>query len=1016
MANDKQIIDDVKASVEGLTGAFGALAEMLKTNLSTQKDLIKDLAEIRKQYGSTKEIANLIKLKKEHETAEANLTKKQKEALQLTKLKDSIDSAAAKTKQAAINAAMAQERQQEAVIQAKMRTENMAAAQKARLNKEQEKATKTARDAASAYVQQSRRLAELTRQAKDAAVAYGVNSKQARALRNEQQKLDATLKSVDKSLGLHQRNVGNYGSALQGVTGKLMGAFGIVGGLQLLSKELKNAYNITKDYEKANAELAGVLGKNIKETASLQKSSKKLGATTAFSAKEVTGLQIELARMGKTESEIIQMTEGIIDASIALGSSASDTAGLVAASLNAYQLEAKDSARVADILTLSTQRSALSFSSLHTALPIVAGAAKAAGYSLEDTVAMLGQAADRGIDASTSATALRNIFIELSAKGLTLDQALKQINNSQNKLSEATDLFGQRSAITALALADNVTKTKDLTEALENAGGTAKSVAETQLKTLDGQLRLLNSAWEGLILTISKENGALTKFVGFMTNAVIGMQTLGTRFEMITKSAKKWSDATVEQIVNFGTMSKSGESVSKTLEDIVKNYNKLPEAVRETISLNQFLFENLQKLGEKMDESRRLADYYTKSLEDLAESTNNNLPPLEDLEREIESVIKVENDLIKIQEALLVKAREMSGATEEEIALRNRKVTAIEAEISRLRALGQLQQVEPINLDATIKQLEADIAELDALDDIEIKKYLEKEQEKTRIIKEETDKRDELQKKAEQDVYEFSKDAMNGLFERRNVLYDRELDANTKYYDNILANQQLDEEQRSLIEAQREQKENVIREKQKQNELKQFKFNQSIKIGEVAVNTLTEIAKIKAAAAVHTAALNPVGAGIALSQIPFVKLSGALAIGSILAQTLPAFAKGTKNAPEGFAKVGEEGVELVIEPNKKAWFTSDREEIRYLKKGSQVITNDELVNAVSNTTNNQIVNNGDVKNDKESKLIAAMVTDLLKENKRGTKQIVNAVKSNRHKQDSTINKLRTEDLRRRMQN
>jgi hypothetical protein len=65
-------------------------------------------------------------------------------------------------------------------------------------------------------------------------------------------------------------------------------------------------------------------------------------------------------------------------------------------------------------------------------LPIVAGAAGAVGVSLEKLVAQLGQAADRGVDASSMATGLRNIYIQLKDKGLTYNEAMKKINQSQN--------------------------------------------------------------------------------------------------------------------------------------------------------------------------------------------------------------------------------------------------------------------------------------------------------------------------------------------------------------------------------------------------------------------------------------------------------------------------------------------------------------------------------------------------------------------------------------------------------
>ena len=44
--------------------------------------------------------------------------------------------------------------------------------------------------------------------------------------------------------------------------------------------------------------------------------------------------------------------------------------------------------------------------------------------SLDETLALLGIAQDATLDASISGTSLRNIFLELSKKGLTLNEAL----------------------------------------------------------------------------------------------------------------------------------------------------------------------------------------------------------------------------------------------------------------------------------------------------------------------------------------------------------------------------------------------------------------------------------------------------------------------------------------------------------------------------------------------------------------------------------------------------------------
>lgn len=86
----------------------------------------------------------------------------------------------------------------------------------------------------------------------------------------------------------------------------------------------------------------------------------------------------------------------------------------------------------------------------------------------------------------------------------------------------------------------------------------------------------------------------------------------------------------------------------------------------------------------------------------------------------------------------------------------------------------------------------------------------------------------------------------------------------------------------------------------------------------------------------------------------YTKIARAVAAGvigttqlAIVASTpLPEYAKGTENAPEGFAKVSEKGQELVVEPSGKKWLTPAKESITYLKKGSKVIPNDKLMKMV----------------------------------------------------------------------
>ena len=62
-------------------------------------------------------------------------------------------------------------------------------------------------------------------------------------------KSKAAIKKADAAINRHQRNVGNYTSALskaRGVLTSFLSAFGVVGGLYMFVQEAKDAFNLTK--------------------------------------------------------------------------------------------------------------------------------------------------------------------------------------------------------------------------------------------------------------------------------------------------------------------------------------------------------------------------------------------------------------------------------------------------------------------------------------------------------------------------------------------------------------------------------------------------------------------------------------------------------------------------------------------------------------------------------------------------------------------------------------------------
>lgn len=298
------------------------------------------------------------------------------------------------------------------------------------------------------------------------------------------------------------------------------GLAGYLGGAALVGA-LMGAVKVTANYEQSNANLASILGVTIEKTAKLQKNSQRLGATTAFTASEVAGLQTEYAKLGFAEHEILKVTDSTLALAAATRTELDQAATQVGATLRAFNLEASNATRVADVFALSTSKSALNMEFLNTSMSIVAPVASKFGFSVEEVTALLGNLADSGFDASSAATATRNILLNLAdsngklAKSLgrpvkdlpSLVAGLKELRAKGVPLAKMLDLTDKRSVAAFATFVSGAEKALDLSGALKEAGGSAQTMADKQLDTLTGKTTILKSAYEGFILSLDNGKG-----------------------------------------------------------------------------------------------------------------------------------------------------------------------------------------------------------------------------------------------------------------------------------------------------------------------------------------------------------------------------------------------------------------------------------------------------------------------------------------------------------------------------
>ena len=301
---------------------------------------------------------------------------------------------------------------------------------------------------------------------------------------------------------------------------RAVGSLGLFIGGAALVGALSTSIGVMMDFEQANRNLNSVMNTSVENQKLLAEDAKRLGATTAKTAAEVVGLQEAYARLGFQTPAIIDMTEATIQGSVAMRGELDQTAELVGAMVRTFdKFSSTDAPQIIDKLTLSTQQSALNFEKLQTSLPIVAGAANAAGIPFETLLALLGKLSDAGIDASSSATSLRNIFLESAKKGHSYSQILDSIKKNQDKLTAANDAFGKRAAVSASVLANAIDATAELDSKLRQTAegqlfaNAAQKAAAEQLDSLRGDLTILRSAYEGFILSLEDGNGKFNVFL-----------------------------------------------------------------------------------------------------------------------------------------------------------------------------------------------------------------------------------------------------------------------------------------------------------------------------------------------------------------------------------------------------------------------------------------------------------------------------------------------------------------------
>ena len=363
--------------------------------------------------------------------------------------------------------------------------------------------------------------------------------------------LEKELKEVEKAYGQATKKAEGFGGSLLSlnkIKTVLAGVFVTIGAMitgQIVGG-LRDAISTIIEFEKKNSTLAAILGTTKKSIKDLTDEARRLGATTSYTAAQVTALQIELAKLGFFKEDIKAMTPSVLKFAKAVDTDLASAATLAGATLRIFNLDAEDTERALSTMAIGTTSSALNFEYLNSAMSTVGPVANSFGFTIEETTALLGALANSGFDASSAATATRNILLNLADSSGKLALALggsvnnlddlikglKKLNSEGIDLNKALELTDKRSVAAFNTFLNGTDTVLALCDAVTGAEDTFNAMSEEMGDNVQGALNRLSSTIEGVVLRFYESKGILRDLIDLVTLMVEGV---GGMIDMFNK-------------------------------------------------------------------------------------------------------------------------------------------------------------------------------------------------------------------------------------------------------------------------------------------------------------------------------------------------------------------------------------------------------------------------------------------------------------------------------------------------
>lgn len=379
-----------------------------------------------------------------------------------------------------------------------------------------------------AIAAKNQKLSQMSERLSETGVDITKISDESKRLADE---MDA-LKDRETKAAEEAEKFANKGTSAFEAVGAALAAAGIATALNKIKEEFTECVNISMEFGSTMSTVEALTGANASEMKELSATAKELGATTAFTANQSAEAMTYMGMAGWKAGQMISGMNGVMNLAAASGEDLGLVSDIVTDNLTAFSLKASDTAHFSDVLAAAAANSNTSVSIMGETFKGSASVAGALGYSIEDVAVAVGLMANSGVKGSIANTALKNTFNGL-LEGVTLtskafgeaeytavntDDTMKDLKSTIDELriyfdqmteaervNNAQAIAGQYGYNGLLAILNSTDEDYEkLTNTISNCTGAAQRMAEIKIDNLKGDVTLLDSATDGLKMTVGE--------------------------------------------------------------------------------------------------------------------------------------------------------------------------------------------------------------------------------------------------------------------------------------------------------------------------------------------------------------------------------------------------------------------------------------------------------------------------------------------------------------------------------